>query len=459
MGLLIRNAVVVTGDDRRRVLDRAAVAVEGDRIVAVGDDAALACDYPRFETFDGGGKAVLPGLINSHTHTVLTVLRGTVEDWDGNAVYGYMSPISFVMTPEERQVMATLGCLEAIRSGCTTVVDPFRHVTDYGKAMAATGLRLFLGENAADVNTLKIRKGDWSVDHAWGEAFLDRTRAMIETLHMSEGGRVQCQIAAHATDNCSPAMLRELNLLARKHGLRRTVHLAQSREEVDQVRRAYGRTPAEYLADNDWLGPDLVGAHWSFCTAADIDLLAKHGAHMAHCPANSSRRGPHQARVDRVRQRGINIALGTDNMTEDMFQAMKIGLIVHRGAHGGGVVPAPQAMLDGVTRNGAIALGRLDDLGTVEAGKKADLTIIDLDSPAMRPLINIASSIVHYGHPGIVDAVLVDGRFLLRDGKIRTVDEGAVLREAQRVTRRVWQRLLEQNPDLPPPADLQWLDC
>ena len=110
---------------------------------------------------------------------------------------------------------------------------------------------------------------------------------------------------------------------------------------------------------------------------------------MAHCPANSSRRGPHRVRVDRIQDRGINIAFGTDNMTEDMFHAMKIGLIVHRGSYGLGVRPTPQDMLDAVTRNGALALDRLDSLGTVEPGKKADLTIIDLNQPALRPTTNL----------------------------------------------------------------------
>jgi 5-methylthioadenosine/S-adenosylhomocysteine deaminase len=463
MDLLITDTLVATCDDARRMLPHSAIAVRGNRIAAVGPTAELARDFPGFEQFSARGLAVLPGFINAHTHTALTVLRGTVEDWDGSAIYSYMSPVSYAMTGEERAVMTTLGCLEAIRSGCTTLVDPFRHVLSYGPAMAATGLRLWLSESCADINTLNIRKGDYTVDAAFGQVFLDRTAALIETMHGSHDGRVQCQIAAHAPDNCSPAMLARLLDLAARHGLTRTAHLSQGMDEQRAVRAAYGLTPAEYLDREGFLGPDLVGAHWTFCSPSDIDLLAARGVQMAHCPANSSRRGPHQALIGRIRDAGVNIALGTDNMTEDMFHALKIGLIVHRGGRGRavelGVDPQPQAILDGITRNAARSVGAAAEIGSIEVGKKADLTFIDLNTPAMRPLIQLVPNLVHYGHPGIVHSVMTDGVFMMRDRKVLALDEAALLRETQVVTQRVWERMIADNPDIPPPpGGLRWLD-
>src|SRR5208283_1036200 len=197
MDLLITDTLVVTCDERRSILERAAVAVQGNRIAAVGPTAELEARFPTMERMPGRGLAVFPGFINAHTHTILTVLRGTVEDLAGNPVYGYMSPVSWEMTPSERSVMAALGCIEAIRSGCTTLVDPFRFVAGYAGAMADTGLRLWLSENAADINTLNIRRGDYSVDAAFGQAFLDRTTDIIETVHGTRGERVRVQVAAH----------------------------------------------------------------------------------------------------------------------------------------------------------------------------------------------------------------------------------------------------------------------
>jgi 5-methylthioadenosine/S-adenosylhomocysteine deaminase len=462
MDVLITNAVVATCDDTRAILPEAAIAVTGNRIVAIGPTATLEQDYPRHERFDARGLAVFPGFINAHTHTVLLALRGTVEDWPGEAIYRYMTPISYAMSGEERSIIAQLGCLEAIRSGTTTLVDPFRHVTTYAPAMAATGMRLWLTESCADIDTRKIRHGDYTPDEAFGAAFLDRAHALVEGFHGSHGDRVRCQAAAHAPDNCSPAMLRSVMDLAAKHGLTRTVHLSQSPGEVAAVKAAHGLTSAEYLDREDFLGPDLVAAHWTFCTESDIALLASKGVQMAHTPASISRRGFHKVRIGQIRDASVKVVFGTDNMSEDMFQAMAFGSIVHRTGRGreveGGVDPSPQQVLDSVTRLAAASVGAGAEIGSVEVGRKADLTFIDLSAPALRPLIRLVSNVVHYGHPGTVHSVMADGAFLMRDRKVLTVDEPALIREAETVTKRVWDRMIADNPDIArPEGDLPWL--
>ena len=172
--------------------------------------------------------------------------------------------------------------------------------------------------------------------------------------------------------------------------------------------------------------------------------------------------GVHRVLIGPIVDAGINIAFGTDNMTEDLFQAMTVGSIVHRTGRGrereGGVVPSPQQVLDGITRNAARSVGAADEIGQIQSGMKADLTIIDLDMPPMRPAIRLVSNIVHYGHPGLVHSVMVDGEFVMRDRKVLTVDEKILLAEAQVVTQRVWDRMIAANPDIAPPAgELRWL--
>lgn len=455
MDVKFLGTTVVTQNERREILRNAGVAVKGNRIVAVGPSAEIDRAHPQSQAIDARGKAVMPGIVNAHTHVVLLVLRGTVEDMNSEVIYTYMSPISYAMTAGEREAMGILGCMEGLRCGTTTMVEPFRHVVTYAGAMAKTGMRLWFSENCADALTLKIRHGVYEFDQAWGETFLERQVALIEQFHDTHGGRVMCQVAAHATDNCSPWMLRRLNDLREKYGVRRTVHMAQSKGEVAQVRKYADCTPAEYLERNDWLGPDVVGAHWTHCTDSDIALLARHGVHMAHCPANSSRKGPHTAPMAKILEAGVNVALGTDNMTEDMFQAMKIGSIIHRGSYGGGPKPHPQDLLDGATRNGALSLGVLDQIGSLEPGKKADITVINLEDPCMTPQINLVSNLVHYGHQGMVESVMVDGEFLMRDRRILCVNETESLRNAQAATASAWRRLQEQNPDLPLPQALR----
>jgi 5-methylthioadenosine/S-adenosylhomocysteine deaminase len=464
MNLLITDTTVVTCDADRRVLERGAVAITGGRIEAVGETTELLRTHPDHERMSGRGLAILPGFINAHTHTVLTSLRGTVEDWDGDIIYRYMSPVSYTMSDSERAVMAALGCLEAIRSGTTTLVDPFRHVGTYAGAMADTGLRLWLSESCADIDTRKIRFGDYAIDETFGQTFLERAQALIETWHGARGGRVNCQVAAHAPDNCSPAMLAKLKELAAQHGLTRTCHLAQSTGEVAAIRSQHDLTPAGYLDREGFLGPDLTLAHWTFCTKADVELLAQRGAQLAHCPASSSRRGMHKVPIGWIRDAGVNIAIGTDNMSEDMFQAMAIGSIVHRTGRGrdkeGGTSPSGQDVLDMITLNAARSVGAEAEIGAIKPGMKADLTIIDLNAPAMRPIIRLVSNIVHYGHPGLVNSVIVDGEFVMRDRKVLTMDEEALLAEAQIVTQRVWERMIDANPDIAPPAgELRWLDA
>jgi 5-methylthioadenosine/S-adenosylhomocysteine deaminase len=461
MDALITDTTLVTCDAERRIIDRGAIAITGDRIAAIGKTAELERDYPNLDRMPGRGLAVLPGFINAHTHTVLIALRGTIEDWDGEAVYRYMSPVSYTMSDHERAVVAALGCLEAIRSGTTTLVDPFRHVGTYAGAMADTGVRLWLSESCADIDTRKIRFGDYTVDEAFGQTFLARTEALIQQWHGARNGRVNCQIAAHAPDNCSPAMLRKLLDLAARHNLTRTCHLAQGTNEVAAVKQLYGLTPAEYLDREGFLGPDLTCAHWTYCTPSDVTLLAERKVRMAHTPASSSRRGLHQAPIGLIRDAGVEIVLGTDNMSEDMFHAMAIGLVAHRTGRGrekqNGVSPTPQEVIDMITVNAARSVGAADEIGALRPGMKADLTILDLNTPAMRPIIRLLSNIAHYGHPGIVHSVMVDGAFVMRDRKVLTIDEPALLEEAQAVTQRVWERMIAANPDIAPPdGTLQW---
>lgn len=449
MGCVIHGAKVVQCDEAGTVLHDAAIAISKGRIVAVGPTTEVLKQHPNLRRIDAAGKAVLPGFINSHTHLVLTVMRGTIEDYSGEVVYGYMGPVTFIMTPEERAAMARLGSLEAIRSGTTTVSESSRFVASYADAVVDSGLRTVFSELGADANNLKMAVGQYHYDRDWGRQYLARTNELIERYHGAQGGRIHCQVASHAPDNCSPWMLDELLRLARRHGLKRNVHLAQSRNELAQVHKMSGKSPVGYLLDQEWLDADLTAAHWTYCTEEDIDILARHGVHMAHCPANSSRLGPHEVKVGHAIRQGVNIAFGTDNMTEDMFKAMQFGIVVHRGSAGRTPEPKPQDILNCATRNGASALGRLDELGSVEVGKLADLTLLNLAHARMRPLNQLVSNIVHYGDPGVVDSVMVAGEFIMYEGKVLTMNEQEVLENAEQAAAQAWERLHASNPDLP----------
>ena len=448
--LLLKNARYITHASGLPEVTAGHIAIDGSQIVALSETLD-GTEFDSFEPIDMSDKLVSPGLINSHTHAVLLVLRGTVEDIEGNLVYQYMVPASYLLEPRERAAIARLACAEAIRSGTTTMVDPLRHVADYAPAMIETGLRLWLAESCADAVTTEVGRGRYRFDRDFGQTFLDRTEALIERFHGSEDDRVRVMIAAHGPDNCSPWMLGQLKALARQHGLRRTVHLSQIISEKEQVEALHGCTSTEYLDQNDFLGEDLIAIHWTFCNESDVARLAETGTWLGHCPASMSAKGPHPLPMRAILDHGVKIVLGTDNMTEDMFHAMKLAQTLHRGAYTRSVSPGPQQVFNYVTRNAAEALDH-PGIGEIAVGKKADLAMFDLMTPAMAPRVSALSNLVHYGHPGVVTDTMVDGRFLMRDRVLTTIDERAAITEAQAATDAMWQRFDTEDRHVPLPA-------
>ncbi|QBF32529.1 amidohydrolase family protein [Thalassococcus sp. S3] len=426
------------------------IAIDGSTIVAL-PEALEGTDFEAFEPVHCDDKLVSPGLINSHTHAVLLALRGTVEDIEGNLVYQYMVPASYLLEPAERAAIAKLACVEAIRSGTTTMVDPLRHVADYAPAMIETGMRLWLAESCADAVTTEVGRGFYRFDRDFGETFLTRTRDLIERYHGAEDDRVRVMMAAHGPDNCSPWMLGEVTALARRHGLRRTIHLSQIINEKRQVEKLHGCTSTEYLDRNGFLGDDLIAVHWTFCTESDVQILAERGTWLAHSPASMSAKGPHPLPMRAILDAGVDIVLGSDNMTEDMFQSMKMALTLHRGAYGRSVTPMPSQIFNYATINAARALDHTG-IGQIAVGMKADLTLFDLMSPAMAPRLSAVSNLIHYGHPGLVTDTMVDGRFLMRDRVLTSIDERRVITEAQAAVDAMWARFAAQDRGVPLPA-------
>jgi len=447
---LLKNALHVAHEGRNPVLRTGAIAIEKGRIVAILENLS-GTDFDAFEPIDMTERLISPGFINSHTHAVLLALRGTVEDIEGNLVYQYMVPASYLLEPEERAAIARLACAEAIRCGTTTMVDPLRHVADYAPAMISTGMRLWLAESCADAVTTEVGTGTYRFDRAFGETFLTRTRDLIERFHGTEDDRVRVIMAAHAPDNCSPWMLGQVTELARKHGLRRTIHLSQIISEKEQVEALHGCTSTEYLAQNDFLGEDLLAVHWTFCNESDVATLAQTGTRLIHSPASMSAKGPHPLPMKAILDAGISIALGNDNMTGDMFQSMKAALMLHRGAYQRSVTPSPADIFNYATLNGAEALDH-DGIGSIAVGKCADLAVIDLQTPVMAPRLSAISNLVHYGHPGIVTDTMVAGCFVMRNRVLTMMNEADAVAEGQAATDAMWTRFAASGATVPMPA-------
>ena len=453
MTTIIKNATIVTGDAGRTVLHDIAIAIDADRITAIGATGDLLSANPGADLIDGSGKAVFPGLVNCHTHLLATADRGILEDFGFPTTLGFPVTTRSLLTEEERQVMALLGAVEAIRSGTTCLLEISTGVQGYAGNLAATGLRLVLADNINDVDESKVRDGVFEFSDARLDQGLLRSADLTQQWHGKEDSRVTCFMAPHAPETCSPELLRRSREFAETHDIGYTIHLSQSPNEVEAVMSTRGVRPTQYLFANDFLGPRLVAAHCRYVNPAEVALLGATGTGVANNAAIAARRGA-AAPAKELQAAGCRIGMGSDNMAEDMVEVMRAGLFLERVRRNDQMYPQPEDVLEWATRGGAGILGLGDETGTLEVGKKADLFVVDMMRPHLVPTLRTVSSFVHNGQPADITSVMVDGEWVMRDGKVLTADEADIVKRAEQIGHSVWRRLLRQYPDVPFPVTL-----
>ena len=451
---LVHDATIVTGDDAGTIHYAGAVAIEDQRIAAIGATTDLLARYPAAERVNGRGRAVFPGLANTHTHLSRVLARGIYEDLSPRHTPPFEGGLAPLPTPalsgDEERAMVLLGALEAIRSGTTLTLEEGSGIEAYAEALAATGLRLLLCERAWDRAGASIgQPGPFEVDASLADAGLARIAALHSCWDGAEAGRVRVGLAAWAPDMCSPALLGRLRKLQQELGVLATVHLNQIWGEVAAVREQRGMLPTEYLAREGFLSSRLVAAHCRCMTADEERMLGAAGAAVAFNSAIAARRGL-SPRVEELERAGCRITLGTDNMAEDMVDVMRTALFMERVRRQDGRRPTPETVLGWATRNGYRALG-VPDGGWLAPGHRADLIVVDLDAPHLTPVLRVVSGFVHNGQAGDIESVMVDGRWIMRDRRVLTLDERAVVAEADRVARTAWARLFAARPELPRP--------
>jgi len=457
MPTIIHNTTIVTANDACAVLDDAAIVIDHDRIAAIGPTAELLARYPMAERIDGRGKAVMPGFANMHTHFVMTLARGLYEDMSPPHKPPFQGGLARLplpeLSPEEHQVMCQLGALEALRSGTTLVLEDAVGIARYAEALRDSGLRMLLCERAWDRARAAIgQPGPFEVDPELAAAGLTRIEQLHSRWHNAENGRIQVGLAAWAPDMCSPELLRQLRALQERLDVVATIHLNQIWGEVAAVQEQRACLPTAYLAQCDFLSERLIAAHCRCMTAAEERLLGASGATVAFNAAIAARRGL-SPRIADLEAHGCTIAMGTDNMAEDMVEVVRTGLFMERVRRQDGCNPTPEQAFLWATRNGYRAIG-IEDAGWLAPGNKADLIVIDLRQAHLVPLLCVVSCFVHQGQGRDVEAVMVDGRWLMRHGAVLSMDEAAIVEEADRVGRAAWQRLLSARPELLPPPGM-----
>jgi 5-methylthioadenosine/S-adenosylhomocysteine deaminase len=438
MERLIHGGVIVTMNPEGKIWENGALLIRGDRIEDIGEAEDLLKSHPDAPKTKAAGKAILPGLVNLHTHTVLTVLRGVAEDAGIQSIYQQMMPMTDLMTPEDRYIMGLLGSLEALKSGSTTLVDNFSHMAEIVPAIEESGLRAVVSEIVNDADLLEIRRGNYRFDDGIGEALLKKNVDLVEKWHGRENGRILCHLGPHAPDTCSPRLLAEIRSLAEKMDLGITIHIAQSPGEVEQVKKREGKRPVEYLEAQGFLGPRVIGGHCVHLSPAEVEILGRTRTQVAHNAAINARRG-FIAPIRALKDAGANIGVGSDNMSEDLFEVMRVALMVGRIKTGNYAAFLPADVLEMATRGGAKALALEDRIGSLEIGKKADLILLDLRKPHLVPLVNVLGTLVHTGLASDVDTVIVDGRVLMEGRRVMSLNEEEILIRAQKTTERLWK--------------------
>jgi 5-methylthioadenosine/S-adenosylhomocysteine deaminase len=417
---------------------RGFLAMAGGHILALGDMAALpAHDVP---TLALPGHVLTPGLINIHTHAVLSLIRGIAVDMGFAPAYTPSVPQGHLIGPDDALALARLGALEALLGGSTTIVDSHVHAAHTAPAMCALGLRVWACERLHDVDLSRVRFGDWAPRAEIGEQRMAQVEALLREFHGGFDGRAQLMVMPHAPDTCSPALLRRAGEFSRVNGLKVSTHLSQSKLENAEVLRRDGCTPTQLLERCGLLDDNLIAAHCIHMSADDIARFGAAGATVAHVP-NGNATGGAVANTTALRAAGANIALGTDNLTHDMAEQMRWALANAR-VHLGRVADdwQPEDALAMATANGAAALGQAGFLGRLAPGFAADVVAWDMRRPHLAPLLDALGMLVHDANARDVRHVWVAGAQVVRDGVALHADHAAVMADAQRVAEALWAR-------------------
>jgi 5-methylthioadenosine/S-adenosylhomocysteine deaminase len=439
----ITNAFVVTVDPQFRCLSPGTVVFDERGIQAVGPTAETA--IPRDATvIDGKGRlAVLPGLIDVHSHSSL--LKGFSEnaqliDWLPEYQREHQ-----VLTPADAYHACMISYLEALKGGTTTVLDMYRFLHEGARAAEQLGMRVHLVPYAADHPTKKFFET------------LASTEDLIRDHHGSAGGRVRCWVGLEHITYCSPDMFRSALALSNRYGVPIHTHTSEQREEVAAVEAIFGKRPVMKFSEYGILRPGTVLAHCVWLDERELDLLAETGTQVAHCPVSNAKLacgGP--LGLSAMRERGINVGLGTDgtisNNALSQWENMKFGSLLQKNATlDAAAMPAAEA-LRMATIDGARVLGQQHEIGSLEVGKQADLITVDLWQPHLMPVAPaeghepVLWNLVYAARASDVRSVFVAGSEVVRNGRATGVDEDVVLEQVHRQTVELLERRRAVRP-------------
>ena len=430
--LLVTGGTVVTMDAQHHVIEGGAVAVRGDSIVAVGQTAELEDKFEAVTTIDAHGAIVMPGLVNGHAHAAMSLFRGiaddlSLEDW----LHKYIFPAEARNVTEDFVSWGTrLGILEMLRGGITTYADMYYFEDAVARVTKKAGMRGVLGETIIDFPAPDNKTLPQAFDYT--QKYLD---------HWKGDSLIVAAVAPHSIYTCSEKTLQDAAGLARRNRAPILIHIAEAPFELEQSRKKYGLSPVAYLARAGVLGPDVVGAHCIWVDHSDIATLTHFGVGCIHNPSSNMKTAAGVMPVVEMLASGEAIGLATDgaasNNDLDLFEEMDLAAKLQKLARmDSRALPAEQ-VVEMATITGAHALHLEQQIGSLEAGKKADFIVVDTTAPHATPMYNIYSQLVYALKASDVRTVVIAGKTVMQDRQMLTLNEKEILAKAQEYKKQI----------------------
>lgn len=435
--LLITGGTVVTMDGERRIFDNGFVAIRGERILEVGDAAQLkAKNYRAKQTIDARGKIVLPGLVNAHTHIPMTLFRGIADDLNlQDWLTKYIFPAEAKNVTSEFVVAGTqLGLAEMIRGGITTYADMYYFEDAIAEETKRAGVRGVLGETVIDFPVADNKT--WSEAMAYTERFLTRWKG---------DSLITAAIAPHAPYTVSTEHLNEVRALAEKLDAPILTHLAEAPTETEFMAKNYNSRPAMYLERINFLSPRVLAAHVVHVNDEEIAILKRREVGIAHCPQSNMKLASGTAPVTAMLKAGLRLGLGTDGAASNhdlsLWEEIDTTAKLHKLMTGDPTAVPAQEALAMATLGGARALHLEREIGSLEVGKRADVILVDLSASHLTPIYNPLSHLVYATKASDVSDTIVNGRVLMRNRRLLTLNEEAIKMKARAYQKQVSQSL------------------
>jgi 5-methylthioadenosine/S-adenosylhomocysteine deaminase len=430
--IVVTGGTVVTENAARQIVSPGAIAIDGTDIVELGSSDAIAAKYQARETVDARGQVVLPGLINTHTHAPMVMYRGLADDL---ALMDWLQKYIFpaearTVSPDMVRVGTRLAALEMIESGTTTFADMYYFEEEIARAAFGAGLRGVLGQTIIQFPVADAKTPAEGLARA--ERFIQEFK---------DNGLVVPAVAPHALYTNDRGTLVASAALGRKYGVPVLIHVAETEDEVRAAREQYKLSPVAALESIGFWGPKTLGAHGIWVTDEDIATLKRHNVGIAHNPESNMKLASGAAPVGKYLAAGVALGLGTDgaasNNDLDMFEAMRQAAFLAKHATKDPTALSARAALDLATIGGARALDMERLIGSLEAGKRADLITVSMAAARQTPLYDPISHIVYTTRGDDVRTTIVNGKILMKDRQVRTLNRAAVIAEANALAVRV----------------------